>query len=82
MEVVSRDRVEGDRGLIYQCIGSVPCVERLEELETVGGGRDGDADGGALRGRSLVSVCGKISRSTMTVSSGVTNPCLRGKSVK
>jgi hypothetical protein len=35
---------------------AIPCVERLEELETVGGRGDSDVDGGALGGRSLVGV--------------------------
>jgi hypothetical protein len=35
---------------------AVPGVERLEELQTVGGGRNGNVDGRAVRGRVLVGV--------------------------
>ena len=35
---------------------AVPCVEGGEELKTVGGGRNGDLDGLAVRRRSLVGV--------------------------
>jgi hypothetical protein len=35
---------------------AVPGIEGLEELETVGGGGDGDVDGRAVLGRVLVGV--------------------------
>jgi hypothetical protein len=35
---------------------AIPSVEGLEELETVGGGRDGDLDRLTVGGRSLVGV--------------------------
>lgn len=72
----SRDVVGGGLALSLDQDGKVkgvllvPCIERLKELETVGGGGDCDVDGGALSGRSLVGVCKMVSTSTMMVSSG------------
>lgn len=59
----SRDVVGGGLALSLDQDGKVegvllvPCVERLKELETVGGGGDSNVDGGALSGGSLVGVC-------------------------
>jgi hypothetical protein len=46
-----------ERRAAHSGVLSIPGVERLKELETVGGGGDSDVDGGALGGRSLVGVC-------------------------
>ena len=56
MIVVSKSLARRGVGKTCQCVLSIPCVERLEELETVGGGGDSNVDGGALGGGSLVSV--------------------------
>jgi hypothetical protein len=45
-----------ENGVTNQGVLSIPGVERLKELETVGGRGDSDVNGGALGGRSLVSV--------------------------
>ena len=50
----------GGRGETCQCVRTIPCVERLKELKTVGGRGNGDVDGGALSGRSLVGVVTRV----------------------
>jgi hypothetical protein len=59
----SRDVVGGGLALSLDQDGKVegvllvPCVERLKELETVGGGGDSNVNGTALSRGSLVGVC-------------------------
>lgn len=53
-------------------IALVPCVERLKELETVGGGADGNVDGAAVLGRGLVGVhAGVVSTRGKTSAGGL-----------
>lgn len=49
---------------------AVPGLERLEELETVGGRGDSDADGGAVGGRGLVRVRTRVKVVSREASAG------------